>query len=176
MFSREAFEPTDKELNLNNQQDDAGEDIIMISDDEDEAPFYDRKGKGKIVPKPTKSRCKAHPAFIESDDEGDDVDISESDDEDNDDDDMSDFIVESDEDEEDKDARRALKERHRKKRTNVILDSDDEPDTPEEKEVIFGVRKKIHISKEAIKLMPRFLPSSKMKVCQRTFFLESRSP
>jgi len=78
---------------------------------------------------------------------------------------MSDFIVESDEDEEEKDARRALKKRLGKKRANVIFDSDDEPDTPEEKEVLFGVRKRKDISPEALKLMPRFLPSSKMKVC-----------
>jgi hypothetical protein len=162
LFSREPFEPTDKELNPNAQDDEDDEDIIMISDDEDEAPIYDSKGKGKAVPKSTKSRLKARSAFAESDDEGDDVNFSGSD---SDDDDMSDFIVESDEDEEEKDARRFLKERHRKKRIQVILDSDDEPDTLEEKEVIFGVRKKVRISKEAIKLLPRFLPSSKMKVC-----------
>ena len=159
MSYREPFEPTDKELNPNAQDDD--EDIIMISDDEDEVPIYDSKSKGRVVSKPTKSRHKARSAFDESDDEGYDVNISDSDD----DDDMSDFIVESDEDEEEKDARRFLKKRHGKKRNNVILDSDDEPETLEEKEIIFGVRKKVAISKEAMKLMPRFLPSSKMKVC-----------
>lgn len=141
----------------------------MISDDEDEAPVYDRKGKGKgkAVPKATKPRRNARRAFVESDDEGDDVNYSGSE-EDNNDDDMSDFIVGSDEDEEEKDARRALKKRFGKKRAHVILDSDDERDTPEEKEVIFGVRKKVAISKAAIKLMPRFLPSTKMKVCYPT--------
>lgn len=171
MFSREAFEPTDKELNPNAEDDEDDEDTTMISDNEDEAPVYDRKGKSKAVPKPTKSRRKARRAFVESDDEGDDVNVSGSDDEVDDDDDMSDFIVGSDEDEEEKDARRVLKKRLGKKRVHVILDSDDEPDTLEEKEVIFGVRKKVPISKEAIKLLPRFLPSSKMKVCHQFFFL-----
>ena len=178
LFSREAFEPTDKELDPNAQDDEDGESITMISDDEDETPTYDPKGKRKALPKPSKFRRKAHPAFVESDDEGDDVSISGSDEEDDDNDDMSEFIVESDEDEEVKDARRALrlknKKRLGKRRLHVILDSDDEPDTLEEKEVIFGVRKKVPISKEAIKLLPRFLPSSKMKVCQPSFFLESR--
>ena len=163
LFSREPFEPTDKELNPNAQDDEDDEDIIMISDDEDETPIYNSKGKGKAVPKPMKSRLRARSAFVELDDDGNDVSVSGSDSDD--DDDMSDFIVESDEDEEEKDARRLLKKRHGKKRINVILDSDDEPDTLEEKEVIFGVRKKVPISKEVMELMPRFLPSSKMKVC-----------
>lgn len=163
-FSREAFEPTDRELNPAAQDDEVEEDAIVISEDEDEAPIYDRKGKGKAAQKPTKSRRrKARRAFAESDDEGDDVNYSGSEEEDNSDDDMSDFIVGSDEDEEEKDARRALKKRLGKKRAHVILDSDEEGDTPEEKEVIFGVRKKTTLSKAAIKLMPRFLPSSKMK-------------
>ena len=133
-------------------------------------PSIDSKGKGKAVSKLTKSHVRARSAFVESDDEGYDVNISGSDSDD--DNDMSDFIVESDEDEEEKDARRFLKKRNGKKRNNVILDSDDEPETLEEKEVIFGVRKKVAISKEAMKLMPRFLLSSKMKVC--LFFLVTR--
>jgi hypothetical protein len=81
----------------------------------------------------------------------------------NGDDDMSDFIVQSDEDEEAKDARRSLKKHLGKRRVNVVLDSDDEVDTPEEKEVLFGLREKGGISAEILKRMPRFLPSSKMK-------------
>ena len=133
-------------------------------------PSIDSKGKSKAVSKLTKSHVRALSAFVKSDDEGYDVNISGSDSDD--DNDMSDFIVESDEDEEEKDARRFLKKRNGKKRNNVILDSDDEPETLEEKEVIFGVRKKVAISKEAMKLMPRFLLSSKMKVCM--FFLVTR--
>lgn len=79
-------------------------------------------------------------------------------------DDMSDFIVNSDEDDEELHARRSLKRRLGKKRANVVLDSDDEPDTLEEREVLFGLRQKEGISAEILKLMPRFLPSSKMKV------------
>jgi hypothetical protein len=73
-------------------------------------------------------------------------------------DDMSEFIVQSDDEEEDeKDARRALKKSLGKRRAQVAMDLDDE-------EVLFGVRQK-GVSNEAIKQM-RFLPSSKMKVCQ----------
>ena len=93
-------------------------------------PIYDRKGKGRAVQKPTKSRRKARLAFVESDDEGDGV--SEEDD---DDDDMSDLIVGSDEDEMVKDTRRTLmfKRRHGKRRIHVILNSDDEPGTLEKR-------------------------------------------
>jgi len=86
-----------------------------------------------------------------------------SDDEETD-DDMSDFIVESDEDEEEKDARRQLKKRLGKRKAIVVLDSDEEiEDTPEESEVLFGAQN-APASGEAVKLLPRFLPSTKMKV------------
>ncbi|KAF8156638.1 P-loop containing nucleoside triphosphate hydrolase protein [Crassisporium funariophilum] len=68
----------------------------------------------------------------------------------------------TDGDEEGKDARSILKARSSKKRANVILVSDDELETPKEKEVIFGARKKVRLSEAAIKLMPRFLTSTKM--------------
>ena len=84
-------------------------------------------------------------------------------DEGSDEDDMSDFIVEDGEDEEEKDARRMSKKRLGKRRATVVLDSDEEmEDSPEEKQVLFG--KKIPLSTEKIELMPRFLPSTKMKV------------
>ena len=105
---------------------------------------------------------------MESDDEGDDVNYSGSDEEDNSGDDMDGFIVRSDEDKEEKDARHALKKRVGKNRAHLILDSDNERDTSQEKDIFFGVRKKVTISKAAIKLMPRFLPSTKMKVCHPT--------
>lgn len=80
------------------------------------------------------------------------------------DDDMTDFIVESDEDEEEKDVRRALKRRLGKRKSFIVLDSDEEmADTPEEKEVIFGA-KKVPVSEKEIATMSRFLPSTKMKV------------
>lgn len=87
---------------------------------------------------------------------------SESEDSDDDDDDMSDFIVESDEDEEEKDARRARKTRLGKKRAKLLLDSDEEM---EYADVICGAKPDyVDIPLEEIKLMPRFLPSTKMKV------------
>ena len=52
----------------------------MISDDEDEMPIYDCKGRGKVVLKPTESHHKAHPAFIESDDKGDGVNEEDNED------------------------------------------------------------------------------------------------
>jgi len=104
----------------------------MISDDDDDAPPRDRKGKGESKA-PTKPCSNTRRTFVESDDEGDDVNYSGSDEEDNSDDDMSDFIVRSDEDEEEKDARHALKKRVGKNRAHLILDSDNERDTPEEK-------------------------------------------
>lgn len=79
--------------------------------------------------------------------------------ENDDDDDLSDFIVQSDEDENEKDESRALKKRLGKQRVHVVLDSEDEMDTPEEKEVLLGV----DASNKAFEHL-RFLPSSKMKV------------
>jgi len=83
------------------------------------------------------------------------------------DDDMSDFIVQSDEDEEEKDTRRELK--LKQKSTNpgkaAILDSDEELDLPDFHDVVFGRPKpKEDIPPEVLKTMPRFLPSTKMKV------------
>ncbi|KAF8804469.1 hypothetical protein BYT27DRAFT_7243611 [Phlegmacium glaucopus] len=159
LFSRSAFEPSDKDLNPE------AEDDAVDEDDEDIPVTRARKGKGKA--KKGKNPSWARRSFIVSDDEmGDEAATGSEDDyseDDDDDDDISDFIVHSDEDEEEKDARRALKKRMGKKRMNVILDSDDELEAPEVKEVVFGVRKKVRLSEEAIKLLPRFLPSTKMK-------------
>lgn len=156
LFSRSAFEPSDEDLNP------VAEDDVVEEDNEDAPPTRAQKGKDKA--KKTRKTFRARRPSIESDDE---MDGTESDDdyaEDDDDDDDSDFIVHSDEDEEEKDTRRALKKRLGKKRMHIVVDSDDEIETPEEKEVIFGVRKKVRLSEEAIKLLPRFLPSTKMKV------------
>lgn len=120
------------------------------------------KGKGKGKAKPKKVKRAARRIVLDSDDII--PSEAESDDE-KDDDDISDFIVESDEDEEEKDARRELKKRLGKKKAFVVLDSDEEmEDTPEESEVLFGARKP-PVSDGVAKLMPRFLPSTKMKVC-----------
>ena len=144
LFARSAFEPTDKELDPNSGSD---SDIEVVSDDSNDYFPSEMKGKGK-----TARRARNCRKLL--------VDYDSTDD-------MSDFIVDSDEDEEGKDARLAMKNRLGKKRVHVILDSDDEVDTPEEKEVLLGVRDKA-VSDEAINQL-RFLPSSKMKVCQSNF-------
>ncbi|KAJ3514867.1 hypothetical protein NLJ89_g2121 [Agrocybe chaxingu] len=162
IFSRAAFEPTDEELNPKAAYD---SDIEMMDADDVLPCKGNGKGKGKARASARHPRKAAngHRTYIESDDEGDDVNASEPDEEfqDDEDDDMSDFIVQSDEDEEQKDARRATKRRLGKKRATVVLDSDDE--TPEEKEVLFGVNAKGPATPEQIALMPKFLPSTKMK-------------
>ena len=169
LFNRAAFEPSDADLNLIGEQD---EDAVMVdSDDElvkkskvkvadsDDEPIPTFKGKGKAKAKKVqKSKPRSRRRV---DDDDDDI---ESDFESDEDDDMSDFIVESDEDEEEKDARLAVKRRLGKRKATIVLDSDEEMDTPEEQEVIFGRKKKMPVSEEAIRLMPRFLPSTKMKV------------
>jgi hypothetical protein len=119
--------------------------------------FPGRKGKGKG----TKRKRATRNIVLDSDD----VILSETESEkDDEDEDMGDFIVQSD-DEGDKDIRRNLKKRLGKRRA-IAVDSDDEiEDSPEDKEVLFGA-KKAPAPGEAIKLMPRFLPSTKMKVRQ----------
>ena len=174
LFNRAAFEPSDVDLNLIGEQ---HEDVVMVhSDDEpvkkgkakvadsDDEPISTLKGKGKEKEKKVqKSKPKPKSKSRRRLDDDDDDDI-ESDFESDEDDDMSDFIVESDEDEEEKDARLAVKRRLGKRKATIVLDSDEEMDTPEEQEVIFGRKKKMPVSEEAIRLMPRFLPSTKMKV------------
>lgn len=89
--------------------------------------------------------------------------LSSDDDFEDDEDSMSDFIVDSDEDEEEKNARRALKKRLRKgkeRAREVIEISDDEEDS----DVIFGAKPDGPLDEEKRKLMPKFLPSTKMKV------------
>jgi hypothetical protein len=149
--------PSDTDLLLDTEDPKADSDVEM----EDLTIFpKDRKGKAKAKPKKVKRAVRR--LVLDSDDiigsetESDDEEV---------DDEMSDFIVENDEDEEEKDARRILKKRLRKRKAIVVLDSDEEmEDTPEESEVLFGARK-APVSDEAVKVMPRFLPSTKMKVC-----------
>lgn len=118
-----------------------------------------KKVKGKLRGKP-KTRKKPYREeddviMLDSEDESEDEDEDE---------DMEDFIVNSDEDEEEKDAKKAEKKTLGKRKAFVVLDSDEEEEIEEEeKEVLFG-RKKPEVSPDAIKIMPRFLPSTKMKV------------
>ncbi|KAF8067663.1 SNF2 family N-terminal domain-containing protein [Lyophyllum atratum] len=144
LFARDAFLPSDA-------------DLLSVADTPDvnmDGPSpKDRKGKGKARPKRTRHRNHNADDVVGSEPESSDED---------EDDDLSDFIVEDDEDEEEKDARRELKKRLAKKATRMVVDSDEDmEESPEEREVLFG--KKPAMSSEAVKLMPKFLPSTKMK-------------
>lgn len=148
LFTREAFQPSDKDL-----EPEAGAPTDVEMTDVTNLP----EGSGKGV----KRKRATRKVVLDSDD----IIISEAESEsEEEDEDMDDFIVQSDEDEEEKDARRMVRKRLGKRRA-IVVDSDDEiEDSPEDKEVLFGA-KKATASGEPIKLMPRFLPSAKMKVC-----------
>ncbi|KAF7323759.1 SNF2 superfamily protein [Mycena kentingensis (nom. inval.)] len=149
LFPVAAFEPTDAELANQTDEPDADSDIVEV--------VLDAKGKGKAKAK--RPARKASKKFV--------VDSDEEEDDDQEDDyvdsDMDDFIVQSDEDEDEKDLKKEMRSRLKKKaKPMVILDSDEEEDTPEVNEVLIGHRKK-KLTKEELKMMPRFLPSTKMK-------------
>ncbi|KIJ63774.1 hypothetical protein HYDPIDRAFT_155277 [Hydnomerulius pinastri MD-312] len=144
IFVREAFEPTDDELSENSSSrraahDDSDVEMLEVS----ELIRHDRKGKGRATKRLRKKRY-----MMDSDDD--------------DDDDMSDFIVENGEDEDEKDARRDLKKRLQKKR-KMVIDSDDDFEE-DEKDVIFGQASPDAVTSTGqVKMMSRFLPSTKMK-------------
>ncbi|KAK0480890.1 SNF2 family N-terminal domain-containing protein [Armillaria novae-zelandiae] len=148
LFDRAAFEPSDAELNgsENTGGDESKQSRISTK----------AKGKGKAKAKGKDKRKLALSADI--------IDINALDDddkdEDEDEDDLSDFIVDSDKDEEEKDARQQLKKALGKRKAFVVLDSDEEGDKVEQ--VVFGRKKKNPMSGQ-IKLMPKFLPSTKMQ-------------
>ncbi|KAF8828141.1 hypothetical protein HHX47_DHR4000954 [Lentinula edodes] len=155
LFEQAAFMPTDEELKEAGGQ---GEDSDIEMDDVD---VTISKGKGRAKVTSSRSGRKVKRSLVFHD--FIDVDASETDGENEyDDDDMSDFIVESDDDEEEREVRKALKKCLGKRKARVILDSDEE-ESDEEKEVIFGKSNVKKLSPEAIKLLPRFLPSTKMK-------------
>ncbi|KAJ2936849.1 hypothetical protein H1R20_g266, partial [Candolleomyces eurysporus] len=143
LFKRSAFEPTEKELNpdATSDSDEPPDESDMDVDDIQAS----RKGKARAK----KAKRGAYRGM--DDDEYDE------------DDDLSDFIVNDDEDEDEKDARRALKLKQKKRRANVVLDSDEEMEQPEVQAVVFGVKSKKQLEREALEKMPRFLPSTKMK-------------
>ncbi|KAG1719796.1 P-loop containing nucleoside triphosphate hydrolase protein [Suillus lakei] len=97
-------------------------------------------------------RIRKKRAVYDSDDESED---------DDDDDDISDFIVEDGEDEAEKDARRDIKKRLRKRRA-IVVESDDELDADEREVVIGRSPRKVPASIGQVKMMSRFLPSTKM--------------
>lgn len=141
VFSRQAFEPSDKELADGSEAEDS-EDMPELSD------IFEDAVKGKA-----KKRTIRRVVDSEDDSEG------ELDSE------MEDFIVHSDEDEEEKDARRAQRKRKGKKRAVMTIDSDYESDSGREDDnVIYGKKARVSLPKEQVKMLPRFLPSTKMKV------------
>jgi len=146
-FSRIAFEPSDADLESTDS------DIEM---EDAEATVSKKKGKARAKPKSRKKpyREEDDVIMVDSEDESEDDDDA---------DDMDDFIVNTDEDEDEEYTPKGAKKALGKRKAFVILDSDEEDIAEEEKEVLFG-RKKKNVSPEAIKLMPRFLPSTKMKV------------
>ena len=136
MFARNAFLPSDEDLLPDDSTKIESEDVEMAD--------------GAHPPKSEKKRAAARARRIIDSDEGSD-------------DDMSDFIVEDGEDEEEKDVRRMSKKRLGKQKANVVSDSDEEmEDSPEENQVLYG--RKVPLSAGKIELMPKFLPSTKMKV------------
>ncbi|CAL1709072.1 unnamed protein product [Somion occarium] len=143
LFTRQAFEPTDDELSPATNAKVEDVEMIDLTDDV--------KGKGKAPAGRTLRKRRAKPIrILDSDEEM----------EDDEDDDLSDFIVEDDEDEEEADARIAARRVHRslkgKQRAIVISDDEDE-------DIIFGAKPSVPIPPEKVKMMPRFLPSTKMK-------------
>ncbi|KAK0211484.1 SNF2 family N-terminal domain-containing protein [Armillaria fumosa] len=155
LFDRAAFEPSDAELNGSKNAD--------LDESKQSAISTKAKSKGKAKAKGKGKRKSALSADIIDIDALDDDD----EDEDEDDDDLSDFIVDSDEDEEDKDAQQQLKKALGKRKAFVVLDSDEEGDEVEQ--VVFG-RKKKNLMSGQIKLMPKFLPSTKMQRMMKQIF------
>jgi hypothetical protein len=144
IFSRQAFEPTDADLDPTIVKPEAADDddLSNVSDIfEDAVPTTKKKGKAK----------KRLRRIVDSEDDTEGEMDSE----------MEDFIVQSDEDEVDKDARRTEKKRLGKKM--AIVESDDTTET-EEDGVIFGKKPRISVAEEQVAMLPRFLPSTKMKV------------
>lgn len=138
IFVREAFEPQEDDLaeaGLSRCKVDTSCNILDVFED----MRYDPKGKGKA-----KKRLRKKRSTYDSD---------------CDDDDLSDFIVEDGEDEDEKDARHELK---RLKRKRMIVESDDDIEE-DERETVLG-HKKPEVATAEVKIMSRFLPSTKMKV------------
>ena len=147
IFSRQAFEPTDTDLDptIVKPEGDDDDDILDVSDIFEDA-FRGTKGKGKA-----KKRSRR---IVDSEDDSEgEMDIE-----------MEDFIVHSDEDEADKDARRAEKKRSGKKRAAAKVESDYETDSGEDCNVIYGKKTRVSMPEEQVEMLPRFLPSTKMKV------------
>jgi len=148
LFTLSAFEPTDEEVKLS----------ISTERDIEEGASSKKKGKGRA--NSPRGAC-----FVYQITPVDAV-VGEYFASDDSDDDMSDFIVQSDEDEEEKDARRELKKQMLADTQSAdISDSDDDLDLPDFQHVVFGrAKQKEDTTPEVVNTMPRFLPSTKMKV------------
>lgn len=158
LFARSAFEPTDVELDNEKRKSggtgssddrDSDGDVEMI-DDIAAVPHSDR-----VLRKRTPSIASFH---MMTDDEGDE---DEEEDDDDEDDDLSDFIVEDGESEADKDERRRARNNARRKgKARAIVLSDDEDD-----DIICGAKPDYvaALPPEQVKMLPKFLPSTKMK-------------
>ncbi|KAJ4468754.1 SNF2 superfamily protein [Lentinula aciculospora] len=167
LFEQAAFMPTDEELKETSAQ-------VKISDVETVDVATKNRTKGKARSRASlnrKTKMKTQRSIILDSDDIIDVDAihtgleaEDEDDHKDDDDNFSDFIVESDEDEEEKEECKALKKRLGKRKATIIFDSDEEETDEEEKRIIFGKRRAKELSSEAIKLLPKFLPSTKMKI------------
>ena len=155
LFSRQAFEPTDADL-AGDESVPVKSETVDVDDPElgsdiagDAFPPMDVKGKGKAL---AKKRLRRRVVDPEDDTEGE-LDS-----------DLDDFIVQSDEDESEKDIRLAERRRLGRKRTirQVLSDTEDDEDN----EVVYGKTRKVSLAIAEdvdIKMMPRFLPSTKMK-------------
>lgn len=154
LFLRAAFEPTEAELTGNGD--------VVASKGDGDVEMVDVE----VKPKPGRALRKRKPTkrIVDSDEEDEAADN---------DDDLSDFIAEDDEDEDEADARRAAWRRLRKKgKARKVVVSDDEMDD----DIICGTKPDfIPVNPEQIKIMPRFLPSTKMKVIIHYSFLTCSS-
>ncbi|OSX63442.1 hypothetical protein POSPLADRAFT_1045766 [Postia placenta MAD-698-R-SB12] len=142
LFSRSAFEPSDKDLGTADGADgsiEGGASAVLV----DDFAEVEHPKPGSTFRKRKLQKKSAY----------------DSDEEEEGDDDLSDFVVEDDEDEEEKDACLALRKRLGKRRAIIL--SDDEMDIDDD--VICGAKPDVEIPPEQVKLMPRFLPSTKMK-------------
>lgn len=191
LFLREAFEPTDEELNGIKEDPKSGSGPKKEVEDEDEE-FPDirnffapeakddasakgkSKGKAKVRSKRKKhsgpsGRSQKKLCIMSSDNDGvpDDIGVGEEVSEDEDEDsDLSDFIVHTDEDEDEKDERRAMK-RLTKRDTKGVKGSGSEESDDEG--VVRGRKSATRElpaanTSEPIKLLSKMLPSTKMLV------------
>ncbi|PCH44932.1 hypothetical protein WOLCODRAFT_145249 [Wolfiporia cocos MD-104 SS10] len=144
LFLLKAFEPSDDMLGASGASGSSEEAEVHDLDDsfaQDERPLLGRTLR--------KRKCRQRRVYDLEDEQDEDYD-----------DDLSDFIVQDGEDEEEKNARHALKKRLGKRRAIVLSDEEDV-----DEDIICGVRPDPprDLSPEQVKMLPRFLPSTKMK-------------